>query len=41
MLAFKTKGRATVDDSMRRAANSMRKYIERQTGEALPQRNFA
>ena len=40
LMAFKSSGRATVDDSMRRAANSMRKFIERQTGDAITQRNM-
>lgn len=31
--AFRSDGRATVDNAMRRAANSMRKYAERQSGE--------
>jgi hypothetical protein len=31
--AFRSDGRATVDNAMRRAANNMRKYAERQTGE--------
>jgi hypothetical protein len=31
--AFKSDGRATVDNAMRRAANNMRKYAERLTGE--------
>jgi hypothetical protein len=31
--AFRSGGRATVDNAMRRAANNMRKYAERQTGE--------
>lgn len=38
---FKSSGRATVDDSMRRAANSMRKYIERQTGLDIAQDNMS
>lgn len=31
--AFRSDGRATVDNAMRRAANNMRKYAERQSGE--------
>lgn len=30
--AFRSKGRATVDNAMRRAANNMRKYAERESG---------
>ena len=41
MLAFRSSGRATVDNAMRRAANNMRKYVERQSGEAIAQRGLA
>jgi hypothetical protein len=39
--AFRSNGRATVDNAMRRAANSLRKYAERQTGEKFAERNIA
>ena len=39
--AFRSSGRATVDNAMRRAANNMRKYAERQTGLMFAQRNMA
>lgn len=37
--AFRTNGRATIDSAMRRAANNMRKYAERQSGMRLTERN--
>jgi hypothetical protein len=39
--AFKSGGRATVDTAMRRAANNMRKYVERQTGLKFAERGAA
>lgn len=39
--AFRASGRATVDNAMRRAANNMRKYAERETGEKIAQGNMA
>lgn len=39
--AFKSGGRATVDNAMRRAANNMRKYAERQTGLKFAERGAA
>jgi len=39
--AFKSSGRATIDTAMRRAANNMRKYAERQTGLKFAERNVA
>ena len=39
--AFRSGGRATVDNAMRRAANNMRKYAERQTGLKFAERNVA
>ncbi len=39
--AFRSSGRATVDNAMRRAANSMRKYAERQTGLKFAERGVA
>jgi hypothetical protein len=37
--AFRSGGRATVDNAMRRAANNMRKYVERQTGMKFAEEN--
>jgi hypothetical protein len=39
--AFKSGGRATIDTAMRRAANNMRKYAERQTGLKFGEQNVA
>ena len=37
--AFRTQGRATVDNAMRRASNAMRKYVERETGTKIRELN--
>lgn len=39
--AFRSSGRATIDSAMRRAANNMRKYAERQSGLKLGEGNLA
>ncbi len=38
-LAFKTSGRATVNNAMRRAANNMRKFVEREVGGKIKEGN--
>jgi len=40
-LSFKTSGRGAIDTAMRRAANAMRKYVERQSGDVITQQNLA
>ena len=41
MKSFRSNGKSTIDNSMRRASNAMRKFVERQTGEIIAQENKA